>query len=256
MKSPLLTALAVTTVALVLGFALPWAWRSLDPEAAERQTAAARAGAAPWAVETAAGEPGRSTVFGLRLPGSTLDEVQMRWGDGVRFAVVGASGPSDPGAPSAALEGHVERFTSGGVAGRLVLAFEARSADLARWQADHPGTPTGTGARRHSLSPAALDPAARQAALVGLTFLPSAGLDADTVRTRFGSPAARRVDAAGTEHWLYPATGLAVALPARGRAVLQYVAPADFERRLASPLATLPEPGATASSPGGSAAAR
>jgi hypothetical protein len=35
---------------------------------------------------------------------------------------------------------------------------------------------------------------------------------------------------------MYPAQGLAVVLDSQGREVLQYVAPADFDRRLRAPL--------------------
>jgi hypothetical protein len=72
--------------------------------------------------------------------------------------------------------------------------------------------------------------------IVGIGFIPAAQLDGETLRQRFGEPAQRIGDGAQVEHWLYPERGLAIALDAKGRELLQYVAPADFERRLRAPL--------------------
>ena len=38
------------------------------------------------------------------------------------------------------------------------------------------------------------------------------------------------------EHLLYPSQGIDVAVPAKGKSVIQYVAPAEFEARLLLPL--------------------
>ncbi len=239
MKSPLLTALFLSAAVVLAGFALPLVWRGAgDPAPAPTLPAAGAGPAAPWNITLDQASPGASTVFGLRLPGSTLADVHRRWGEDVVFAVV-----SSPGTPPA-LEGHIERFSAAGVNGRLVLVFEAPADDLARWQAQAPGTPTGTGARRHPLDATRAPEATRTAPLTGLSFLPSARLDGPTVESRFGAPDARRVDEQGTEYWIYPRQGLVIALPRQGKAVLQYVAPQDHEQRLAAPLKGLPNPSA------------
>jgi hypothetical protein len=74
------------------------------------------------------------------------------------------------------------------------------------------------------------------APLAGIGFIPSAQLDAAMLQARFGEPAERIAGGERRQHWLYPAIGMAVALDRDGRDLLQYVAPADFERRLAAPL--------------------
>ena len=56
------------------------------------------------------------------------------------------------------------------------------------------------------------------------------------LQARFGTPAERLAEGERLQHWLYPPQGLAVLLDAKGREVLQYVAPAEFEARLAAPL--------------------
>jgi hypothetical protein len=45
----------------------------------------------------------------------------------------------------------------------------------------------------------------------GLSFLPGSRLDEQALQARFGPPADRRLGEARTQHWLYPARGLAIA---------------------------------------------
>jgi hypothetical protein len=223
MKRPLLFALALAVAGLLLAL-LPTLWHMLTiPPGA----GAPPAQGTPWQVATPA--PGRSEVFGLRLPGSTLGEASGRWGEDIAVAVL-----ADPGGVLA-LEAYVERFDAGGVGGRLMLAFEPEAARLAHWRGTLPGQPTASGGWRHTLNAAALADLAA-APLVGLSFIPAAQLDAAVLSARFGAPAEQLAGGERLQHWLYPALGLAVALDAQGRDVLQYVAPAEFERRLVVPL--------------------
>jgi hypothetical protein len=226
MKSPFLIALSLGAASLLVA-AVPVVWRMLDPPPA----APVADHGAPWQVQTTAA--GASRVFDLALPGSTVAQARQRWGENLRLAVMADADRR------LALEAYVERFSAGGLAGRLVLAFDADAGDLARWRDDAPREPTGNGGWRHPLKGTLAD-AANASPLVGVTLLPAARLDAQTLNARFGAPAEQLVDVAGQgerlQHWLYPAIGLAVALDAEGKDVLQYVAPADFEARLAAPL--------------------
>lgn len=223
MKRPLLLALALTLAGLVLSL-LPTLWHlfTTPPGAV-----APPAQGTPWQVVLPA--PGQSAVFGLRLPGSTLGEARVRWAEDITAAVlVDASG-------AVSLEAYVERLDAGGVQGRLVLSFEPATGPLQAWRETLPREPTPSGGWRHKLNAQAwqdLGPAA----LVGLGFIPAAQLDAGVLSARFGEPAARVAGAEHQRHWLYPAQGLAIVLDDKGRELLQYVAPADFERRLAAPL--------------------
>jgi hypothetical protein len=230
MKTPFLIALAAGALSLLIAF-VPVLWRMASP--GDPATSAAPAHDAPWQV--ALPRPGQARVFGLELPGTTLADTRQRWGEGLQLALmVGRDG-------TPALEGQVERFEAGGVAGRLLLAFEsAAGADaLARWRDTLPGTLTASGGRRQPLPEAAAADLAASG-LVGVSFIPAAKLDAQLLNARFGPPSERIAGSDGLEHWLYPGLGLAVALAAKGRDVLQYVAPADFERRLATPLRAAP----------------
>lgn len=228
MKHPMLIAL-FAAVAIILGALAPALWRmAAGPPA---QTAAESG--LPWQVAVDAS--GRSTVFGLTLPGTTLAQARQRWGDDVQVAVMARRG--QPGA----LEAYLENFRAAAINGRLVLAADPGAPAVARLRenAVH-NEPVDAEARRYTLRADDL-PEALRAPLVGITFIPAAQLDAATLRARFGEPAERLLDAAPAgagriEQWLYPSIGLAVALDAKGRDVMQFVAPADFERLLRAPL--------------------
>jgi hypothetical protein len=224
MKTPFLIALGAGVLSLLIAF-VPVLQHMFgaQPVAA----GAPPASAAPWQVERPG--PGQSRVFGLSLPGSTLAQARQRWGDSLKLALMAErDGP-------VALEGYLENFEAGGVSGRLLLAFGTPAEALAGWRERLPGTPIASGGRQHALTRAAMDELAASP-LVGLSFIPAAQLDAQVLSARFGAPGERIASGDRLEHWLYPALGLAVVLDAKGRDVLQYVAPADFEHRLAAPL--------------------
>ncbi len=232
MKTPFLIALAAGLVSLLIAF-VPVLRHMFSPPGPTQQQAPASG--APWQIALPAA--GQSRVFGLLLPGSTLADTRKRWPEELKLALMTDFGGR------VALEGYVERFEAGGVTGRLLLAFdtEAQAAAVNRWRDTLRGTPTESGGRQHHLSEAASTELA-PARLVGLSFLPAAQLDAELLTARFGPPAERIAGGERLQHWLYPALGLAVVLDSKGRDVLQYVAPADFERRLAAPLRAAPKP--------------
>ena len=221
MKSPLVIALLAGLAVLAVAFAMPLLHlvRGGSPVVVDDGL--------PWQVQRQ-GDAVR--VFGLKLPGSTLGDAQSLWGDGLQVAVM--AGRGRPGA----LEAYVERHEVGGIVGRLVLATELPPDAVSRLQENAAKIePVDADTRRYALR--AEDRATLvRTALVGITFLPSVNLDAATLRQRFGEPAETRREGERLQHWLYPALGLAILLDAGGKEVLQYVAPAEFERRLRAPL--------------------
>jgi hypothetical protein len=223
----LLASLAVVVAAFV-----PVGWRMLQPQ----QPATSRAPElpAPWEI-TRDGAGGSVRAFGLRLPGSTLADAVAVWHDDLQVGLIAA-----PGRPLA-LEAFTDRWTGGGITGRLVLAVEQPAALLQQWQQRSPKRETFEGgAQRWHLRGADLE-AALRSPVTGLSFVPSRRLDADTLRSRFGVPAEIRAGEEGTRHWLYPAQGLAIAQDeGSGRTLIQVVAAADFERRLRAPLLLRP----------------
>lgn len=232
-RSPLFVALAATASTLLLAAALVF-WRMLAPP--DPAIGAGVQQGAPWQIETPA--PGQTRVMGLALPGSTLDQVRLRWGSDLKVALMAR--PEGP----VTLEAYLERFETGGVNGRLLLSFDTTNlaALVTHWRETVFGVPQESGARQHVLG----EPAVQElgsAAVVGVNYIPEAQLSAEVLLARFGPPAERLAEGERLQHWLYPPQGLAVLLDAKGREVLQYVAPADFEARLAAPLrASRPPP--------------
>lgn len=225
---PLAWALVAAALSLLAAF-IPTAWHMLTAPPGHSTLE----GAEPWRITIVAAD-GSSRVMGLHLGVDTLAGVQARLGDGLRPAVVARLG--EPGA----LEALADPFNAGFVAGRLVLAFDAPAEAVARWRAGAPKSDVMEGgARSFTLSAQALQEAGA-ARLVGASFLPGVSLGADDVTQRFGAPAAvhraSEAGAEGAQTWLYPERGLAITFKPGSRAVLQYVVPAEFDRRLRAPL--------------------
>lgn len=223
-RHPALMALGAALVIVVASF-IPTVWYMLT---VERQSALPQGRDAPWDADVAA--DGAVRALGLRLPGSTLGDLRTRWGDELQVALMVTQG-----AP-AALEASVERARPGGVAGRLLVTAQAGPDQLARWQAAAlREEATSPRTRRLTLQPQDLTEALR-APVTSLGFVPQVQLDAELVRRRFGEPAQVVTESTSREHWLYPERGLAVALDADGRELLQFVAPSQFETLLRVPL--------------------
>lgn len=226
-RSPFFLALAAGVAVLVAAF-VPVAWQMTQqrpPEPARGQLPA------PWQIER--GSHGELRAFGLQLPGSTLADAVQLWGDELQVAVI------ESRSRAAALEAYTERWTGGGVSGKLVLATDARDADVVRWRDRARKRETiDADAQRWLLRGDDLADALRSGVL-GLSFLPASRVDANLLESRFGRPP-EVVDAGeGLQHWLYPDRGLAIAWdPGSGKAVLQLVAASDFDQRLRAPLTT------------------
>jgi hypothetical protein len=222
---PAWIALLAALMVVLAAFA-PTLWRTFSPASAAR-TAASEPGV-PWAVEAL--PHGVTRVFGLNLPGSTLLDAQAAWGDELQLALMASR--DQP----AALEAYVENYRNGPITGRLMLTASATPKALSRWR-EHAVKEQPVSADTRRIALRADDRAeALHAPIVGVGFIPSAQLDAETLRLRFGEPAQRVPGAGQVEHWLYPDKGLAILFDPQGRELLQYVAPAEFERRLRAPL--------------------
>jgi len=229
MKHPFVIALAAGIAVLLAAF-LPTLVQTLrgggTPAAGNH--GAVTSPDVPWGAQRLPG--GGLAVFGLQLPGSSLGDALARWPEGLQVAVMTRRGETG------ALEAYLETFRAGGITGRLVLAADVPTDTLSRWQARAAKVDPVDG-RTFRLTLHADDLAeARRALLVGVSFIPGAQLDAATVTQRFGAPAERWGSDGRIEQWLYPERGLAVAIDGEGREVLQFVAPAQFERRLRAPL--------------------
>lgn len=185
----------------------------------------------PWEI-TLPG-PGQSKVLGLVLgdgpaiPASTLAEARRNFGMAPDIAIVA------PTPDQLSLEAYFDGVQIGALSARIVLALEASAEALAAMRdraakTDH----MSTGIRRFRLAEADLQ-AAEGLPIRGIVLIPSGSLDADVVLQRFGPPGQRIRQGDTLEHFLYPAQGLDVVVDAKGKEVLQYVAPARFSRLMA-----------------------
>ncbi|MBP6899705.1 MAG: hypothetical protein KBC73_06435 [Burkholderiaceae bacterium] len=242
MKHPLMIALAAGLLVLLAAAALPL-WQMLQPRAAAPAAASTPAAAQglPWQIEPQA--DGTARVFGLRLGQATLDQAWARFGDGLQLALVARLGEVGT------LEALVEPMSAGFVSGRLVLALDVPEATRRAWRERVEGSePMEGGARRFRLAPADREQA-RQALVVGLSFVPSLRLSEADIRERFGAPARQLALADGISALGYPAQGLVAMVQPGVRGLLQYVAPRDFEARLWAPLLAAPAKASPASAP-------
>lgn len=187
---------------------------------------ARKASGLPWQIDVL--PDGRTQVMGLTLgrldQASTLGDARQRWGQDTQIAIIAA--PGEDGL----LEAFVDPAQAGFIAGKVVITAHLPAADIRamRERAIKSEFMEST-TRKYTLTPADLD-AALKAPITALSFIPQANLDADTIVARFGQPAERVRSNGHLEHFLYPAKGLDLALDTEGKELLQYVAPADFER--------------------------
>lgn len=192
----------------------------------------------PWQIT--ATSDGSSEVMGLTLApvseesysaprGSTLADAQKRWGQDMQIAIIAA--PGEDGL----LEAFVDPASAGMITGKVVItaALDGTTIKAMRERAVKSEFMEST-TRKYTLTPQDLQTALR-APIASLSFIPQANLDADTVLARFGQPSERLRSNGHLEHFLYPAKGLDLALDSEGKELLQYVAPAEFER-LKAPL--------------------
>lgn len=221
------TALAILAGAIVLVLLL-----LLAAPAPERTTPATDG--LPWQIDI---QPdGASRVFGLTLGRSTLADARARFPLEPQVAVVAAPGEAG------SLEAYFESVMAGFVTGKMVLTLDAPAETVEAMRGRAARTEYMESATRKATLSAADREIADRAAIRSIAFIPSTSLDEATILQRFGAPAERLRGGEHIEHFLYPARGLDVVLDAKGKELLQYVAPRDFAR-LRQPLAARPASG-------------
>lgn len=214
----LIKAIALFVAIIVVLLAIPLLFISGDGT----EKIASQPAALPWHIERLPN--GHARVFGLVLGQSTLEDAYRQFGADARIALIAAQGESG------SVEAFYDSAAAGPITGKMILTLQTTQAEReAMLKRAVKAEVTENAARRILLADADLQ-ALRQAKLAGITFIPSADLAEDVIRQRFGAPAETiRIDER-ISHWLYPDKGLDVQFDAKGKEVLQYVAPADFHR--------------------------
>ena len=220
-----------TVLSILAGSAVLMLLLMLASPAPDRSTASAEG--LPWQIEI---QPdGASRVFGLTLGRSTLADARARFALEPQVAVVAARDEAG------SLEAYFESVMAGFVTGKVVLTLELSTDAVDRMRARAVKTEYMESTTRKSTLGAEDRQLADRTPIRSIAFIPSSHLDEATILQRFGTPAERLRGGEHIEHFLYPAKGLDVVLDAKGKELLQYVAPRDFAR-LREPLAARPAP--------------
>jgi hypothetical protein len=182
----------------------------------------------PWQIEIL--PDGSSKVFGL-VPGqSTLGEAVEQLGEDMELAVMVARGEA-----TGSLEMYYGQYRAGLLSAKLVLAAELDPGTIESMIENAADKEVlKTGARKYVLNEQD-HPRAFNAVIENIACVPAVNLDHDIIIKRFGEPAEVIQKENQAIHYLYPEKGLDVILSEEGKEVLQYVAPAKFER-LRAPL--------------------
>jgi hypothetical protein len=176
----------------------------------------------PWQIDILA--DGNTRVFGLTPGVSTLDDARSRFGVDAQIAMIIAQGETG------SVEAYYESVKAGFVTGKMILTLETslaqREGMLKRAiKAEFMESTT----RRIALADVDLLELGK-AKISAIAFIPSANLSEEVIVQRFGTPVERYRSSEQTEHYLYPDRGLDLRLDAKGKELLQYVAPREFAR--------------------------
>jgi len=223
MKKILLSCLAFLAVIVFISILLP------TPQSMQNTNGM------PWEIER--DETGQTRVFGLSPRVSTLYEAIARFGSDMELAIiVAANVPRGEEEKDAALEAYFQRVTLGFVTARMILTLDAQPQTIVSMlERSGKAEIMRNGSRKLKLRPEDAD-FAKTLPIVAITLVPNADLDAETIVSRFGTPAAVIPEGETLQHYLYPDKGLHIVLDSKGKEILQYVAPADFEHRIMRPL--------------------
>jgi len=176
----------------------------------------------PWQIELL--PQGKSGVFGLVLGQSTLADAFAVLGQDYELAII--SMLDEQGA----LEAYYPRYLAGVITGKLILAAQIDDAQLQAMRKRAEGIDyTGSGAKKFRLRQDDIA-AAESLPIATITFIPTTNFDHEIIMMRFGKPDLRIKSNDNTEHYLYRKKGLDIILNQKGKDVLQYVAPSQFNR--------------------------
>ncbi|MDR3088065.1 MAG: flagellar assembly protein FliH [Azoarcus sp.] len=216
-----LTVFALVVLAFVVPFFIPFGGTPEDADADADHNL-------PWQIGVDAA--GNSEVFGLKPGQSTLADARARFGDDFEVAIVAA--PNETGA----LEAYYGQISLGFVRGYLIFTLNNTPEEIAAiYEHALKREYMGSGARKIILHP---DDRARAESTVirAITVIPRARLDESTIVARFGQPAEILPEGKTLAHYLYPEKGLDIVFDRKGKEILHYVAPQDFDAKIRAQL--------------------
>lgn len=173
----------------------------------------------PWKIEQSAASV---SVFGLILGRSTLNEAQIKFHEQAELSLF----VSDSGIYS--VEAYFDRVNPGGLAAKVVLTAALSQVEMqAMFERSLRTSALGSG-RKADLHPNDSEKV-HSTEIASITYLPSVTLNEEMIVQHFGSPTRRvREKKNDVLHFLYPESGLDIALNSNNKAVLQYFPPQNF----------------------------
>ncbi len=178
----------------------------------------------PWQIEQTAS--GSIRVLGLELGHSTLGDAERRFNEPYEVSMFAR----DDG--NKVVEVYFDSITLSGIRARVVLVMGLTEEQLNGFYERGVRVATmGSGTRKVTIHDSDFR-ALATLPIASITYIPKANLTPELIQARFGQPAERIMEKeteSPVEHWLYPQQGLDLIWHEKGKEVLQYVQPLQFE---------------------------
>ncbi len=184
----------------------------------------------PW--RAALDPAGRTQVFGFTLGETPLAEVRRVFEEDGTLSLF-----HNPGRPEPfAVEAYFAQIYLQSLRADFVVTLDLDQATLGQmYDRGLRISQLESGAKKVKLDPRDAETLAARP-VRAIAYLPQARLPEPILERRFGKPEERRTEPkTGIVHWLYPGRGMDIARDPKGKIVIQYVNPADFDA-LVSPL--------------------
>ena len=182
-------------------------------------------GVYPWQVTAL--PDGRSRVFGIVLGETILKEVDEILNSRPKIALFEAN-------EKLSLEAYYKNVSLGGMIGSFILTLDAVEQQLNQIKKESSKQKRAeNNGKRYELDKLATD-SAKNLVVKNLIYIPTVQLDEAIIIKRFGKPAYKiklKTKEAGW-HYLYPDKGLDLIYKEKGKEVLQYVLPKNFNALL------------------------
>ncbi len=176
----------------------------------------------PWQIKNTA--TGSIEVFGLTIGESTLKQVENKFQEPAKISLFERREDGHR-----VIEAYFDRILLSGIRAQVVVVIDTPDKLLEDiYQRGIRIAKMGDGGRKVTLNKDDIRQIYKMA-IRSMTYIPKAGLDAQLLIQRFGEPQQKIVELTNKiTHWLYPDKGLDIVLNDSGKAVFQYLPPANF----------------------------
>ena len=130
---------------------------------------------------------------------------------------------------SISLEAYFIRVSMSGLRAKVLLELNADDLDNA-YLMKNSGKPEIQSSRTIKYPIDDLAETFSQRVIKSLTYIPKANVDAELLKSKFGSAEEVMALDDNTVFWLYPSRGLVISISKKGKEIMQYVPLADFQR--------------------------